>query len=72
MIEGETIWRVHGNMDQITRVGLDKDYAWIAKHPNNNELRNRVVAEFEDKMQACDLYNKMRSLKIVAARNWLD
>lgn len=66
----EAIWRVTGNMDQIKKNGLDKEYNWEVRSPGI--CTNSVSVKFADKMAACDLYNKMRSLKIVAFRNWLD
>ena len=66
----EAIWRVTGNMDQIKKVGLDKEHQWVPRTPEI--CANSVSVKFADKMAACDLYNKMRGLKIVAFRNWLD
>lgn len=64
------IWRVSGNMDQIKKHGLDKGLSWEQTYPD--EAPNRVHCKIADKMEACDLYNKMRGLKMVVLRNWLD
>lgn len=69
MGEQQTIWRVSGNMDQIKKHGLDQTFQWEAQC---DKVPNRVATNFTDKMQACDLYNKMRDLRIAALRNWLD
>lgn len=68
--QGTPIYRVSGNLDQIKKHGLDKEYNWEPRTPAITA--NSVSVKFTDKMDACDLYNKMNGLKIVAFRNWLD
>ena len=70
MVEEKAIWQVSGNMDQNKKHGLDTPFVWTQTYPD--KAPNRVHTKFEDKMAACDLYNKMRGLKIAALRNWLD
>ena len=70
MEEEKAIWEVSGNMDQIKKHGLDTAHDWVQRYPD--KVPNRVYTKFEDHMSACDLYNKMRGLKIAALRNWLD
>lgn len=62
------IWRISGNLDQIKKHGLDKEFNWERSYPDT--VPNRVHCCIADKMQACDLYNKMRNQKMVALRNW--
>ena len=70
MVEEKAIWRVSGNMDQIKKHGLDTAYTWEQTYPD--KAPNRVHVKFEDRMEACDLFNTMRNQKMVVLRNWLD
>jgi hypothetical protein len=59
------LYRVSGNLDQIIAKGLQNDHTWTP-HPRQ---ANRVSTELEyDK--AVELYNQMKSLDMVAHKNW--
>lgn len=61
----EHLYTVSGNMDQIVRNGLDTDYTWEPHPRQPNSVSTKLVFE-----QAVELHNKMRSLNMVAFKNW--
>ena len=63
----ENDFAVQGNADQIEKQDQLKDFTFVTI-----ENSNRVTAHFHNKKKAKDLYNLMKSLGLVALKNWLD
>ncbi|WP_396190404.1 hypothetical protein [Flavobacterium sp.] len=64
-------WTVGGNLDQIKKKPeIHDNHVWTPRFPD--KIPNMVKTEFDDKAAACDLYNKMRHLKMTCSKNWID
>ena len=70
-------FKVCGNRDQLERVGLYSP-EWVesdSKYPsgrwNNSRIPNRVEREFHSFQVASDMYWALKSMGLVAFKNWL-
>lgn len=69
-IEQQKPYRVCANLDQLQKIGLDKQHPWTRQYPE--KLPNSVVCWFATKEEAIEVYNTLWRQKLVAFRNWLD
>lgn len=68
-IDTKPYW-VSGNLDQIQKHGFDKNHSWSPLY--TDKIPNRVVCKFSNKLEACEMYNNLWRMRLVAFRNWLD